>query len=108
MRLASKSAEPSDRARASSSFNRLSYASGSRAIQQHGERRTRTADTSIFSRVLYQLSYLAAAHDPSVSTIPADERDDPLGAAASLTSTGFVQLVGVAAIDGQVDATMLA
>src|ERR1700722_4941340 len=25
-----------------------------------GERRTRTADTSIFSRVLYQLSYLAA------------------------------------------------
>jgi hypothetical protein len=30
-----------------------------------GERRTRTADTSIFSRVLYQLSYLAATADPS-------------------------------------------
>ncbi len=27
----------------------------------HGERRTRTADTTIFSRVLYQLSYLAAS-----------------------------------------------
>ncbi len=26
-----------------------------------GEGRTRTADTAIFSRVLYQLSYLAAA-----------------------------------------------
>src|ERR1700729_1266470 len=30
-----------------------------------GERRTRTADTSIFSRVLYQLSYLAATPDPT-------------------------------------------
>ena len=26
----------------------------------YGERRTRTADTTIFSRVLYQLSYLAS------------------------------------------------
>jgi hypothetical protein len=26
----------------------------------HGETRTRTEDTAIFSRVLYQLSYLAA------------------------------------------------
>ena len=30
------------------------------ARRANGERRTRTADTSIFSRVLYQLSYLAA------------------------------------------------
>ena len=28
---------------------------------QHGETRTRTGDTTIFSRVLYQLSYLASA-----------------------------------------------
>jgi hypothetical protein len=32
-----------------------------------GERRTRTADTAIFSRVLYQLSYLAATVDPTAS-----------------------------------------
>ncbi|MDX6546157.1 MAG: hypothetical protein QOG02_1931 [Gaiellales bacterium] len=31
---------------------------------EHGEGQSRTADTAIFSRVLYQLSYLAAA--PSV------------------------------------------
>jgi hypothetical protein len=41
-----------------------------------GERRTRTADTSIFSRVLYQLSYLAATPDPSVSG-PSNERCEP-------------------------------
>ena len=35
-----------------------------------GERRTRTADTSIFSRVLYQLSYLAATADPTASRVP--------------------------------------
>lgn len=41
---------------------------GAQAAQRtDGERRTRTADTSIFSRVLYQLSYLAATLDPSVS-----------------------------------------
>jgi hypothetical protein len=28
---------------------------------RHGETRTRTGDTTIFSRVLYQLSYLAGA-----------------------------------------------
>ena len=31
------------------------------ARASHGETRTRTGDTTIFSRVLYQLSYLAAA-----------------------------------------------
>lgn len=30
--------------------------------QGNGEGRIRTGDTTIFSRVLYQLSYLAAAH----------------------------------------------
>ena len=30
-------------------------------ICRHGETRTRTGDTTIFSRVLYQLSYLAPA-----------------------------------------------
>ena len=30
----------------------------------HGETRTRTGDTTIFSRVLYQLSYLARATEP--------------------------------------------
>jgi hypothetical protein len=34
-----------------------------------GERRTRTADTAIFSRVLYQLSYLAATLDPTGSRV---------------------------------------
>jgi hypothetical protein len=34
----------------------------------HGQRRTRTADTTIFSRVLYQLSYLAATLDAICST----------------------------------------
>ena len=29
----------------------------------HGQGRNRTADTTIFSRVLYQLSYLAPIHD---------------------------------------------
>jgi hypothetical protein len=32
-----------------------------------GETRNRTEDTTIFSRMLYQLSYLAATHDPSGS-----------------------------------------
>jgi hypothetical protein len=32
-----------------------------------GETRTRTGDTTIFSRVLYQLSYLAPAHKASVA-----------------------------------------
>ena len=41
--------------------------SGGRA---DGERRTRTADTSIFSRALYQLSYLAATADPTASRVP--------------------------------------
>jgi hypothetical protein len=31
----------------------------------HGETRTRTGDTTIFSRVLYQLSYLALGGDAS-------------------------------------------
>jgi hypothetical protein len=30
------------------------------AHKEHGEGRTRTGDTPVFSRVLYQLSYLAA------------------------------------------------
>ena len=43
----------------------------------NGETRTRTGDTTIFSRVLYQLSYLAVRVDPSVSAegaIPARAR----------------------------------
>ena len=32
-----------------------------------GETRNRTGDTTIFSRVLYQLSYLALRRDPSDS-----------------------------------------
>ena len=35
----------------------------------HGETRIRTGDTTIFSRVLYQLSYLAAAPDPTGSQV---------------------------------------
>jgi hypothetical protein len=31
------------------------------AEEEDGETRTRTGDTTIFSRVLYQLSYLASA-----------------------------------------------
>ena len=34
-----------------------------------GEGRNRTADTTIFSRVLYQLSYLAAAAKASASSV---------------------------------------
>ena len=33
------------------------------ALFEDGETRTRTGDTTIFSRVLYQLSYLAATAD---------------------------------------------
>ena len=36
------------------------------AANQNGEGRTRTGDTPVFSRVLYQLSYLAAAGRRSV------------------------------------------
>jgi hypothetical protein len=35
------------------------------AITADGEGRNRTGDTTIFSRVLYQLSYLAAREDGS-------------------------------------------
>jgi hypothetical protein len=35
------------------------------ALSEDGETRTRTGDTTIFSRVLYQLSYLAAGRDGS-------------------------------------------
>jgi hypothetical protein len=38
------------------------------AYEENGERRTRTADTTIFSRVLYQLSYLAES--PAISHFP--------------------------------------
>jgi hypothetical protein len=38
------------------------------ANKENGQRRTRTADTTIFSRVLYQLSYLAATLDAICST----------------------------------------
>jgi hypothetical protein len=34
-----------------------------------GEGRNRTGDTTIFSRVLYQLSYLAARGDGSASSL---------------------------------------
>jgi hypothetical protein len=37
----------------------------------NGETRTRTGDTTIFSRVLYQLSYLAPAQKASVAAAPA-------------------------------------
>jgi hypothetical protein len=43
------------------------------ASSVNGETRTRTGDTTIFSRVLYQLSYLAAApkaSGPDVATPP--------------------------------------
>jgi hypothetical protein len=39
---------------------RPTCARASGAHGQHGEGRTRTGDTPVFSRVLYQLSYLAA------------------------------------------------
>jgi hypothetical protein len=35
------------------------------ALRENGEGRNRTGDTTIFSRVLYQLSYLAARVDAS-------------------------------------------
>jgi hypothetical protein len=35
------------------------------APSAHGETRIRTGDTTIFSRVLYQLSYLAVGRDAS-------------------------------------------
>jgi HB1, ASXL, restriction endonuclease HTH domain len=38
-----------------------------RADRFSGETRNRTEDTTIFSRMLYQLSYLAGTNDPSVS-----------------------------------------
>jgi hypothetical protein len=41
-----------------------------------GETGIRTRDTTIFSRVLYQLSYLAATPDPSVFG-PSNERNEP-------------------------------
>ncbi len=40
-----------------------------RAFRGHGEGRNRTGDTTIFSRVLYQLSYLAARPDGSESGV---------------------------------------
>ena len=43
--------------------------------RMYGETRTRTGDTTIFSRVLYQLSYLAAAGE-----------DNAVGAAARIAS----------------------
>ena len=58
--------------------------------------------------MLYQLSYLAATRDPSVSATPEDGRDDSSGAAETTVSTEIVPLAGVAAIDGQGGAAMLA
>ncbi len=40
-----------------------------RELISDGEGRTRTADTTIFSRVLYQLSYFAAAGNRSVAEV---------------------------------------
>ena len=45
----------------------LSYgpmAASRRPLHSHGQGRNRTADTTIFSRVLYQLSYLANKKPP--------------------------------------------
>jgi hypothetical protein len=39
----------------------LLFAESGASISRYGEGRNRTGDTTIFSRVLYQLSYLAAA-----------------------------------------------
>jgi hypothetical protein len=39
-----------------------------------GETQIRTGDTTIFSRVLYQLSYLAAADDASERAVPGQAR----------------------------------
>ena len=53
-----------------------------------GETRTRTGDTTIFSRVLYQLSYLAARREDTAAALttrrPADD-DQP---AAQLSNSG--------------------
>jgi hypothetical protein len=38
---------------------------------RNGETQTRTGDTTIFSRVLYQLSYLAASPDATDSSVQA-------------------------------------
>jgi hypothetical protein len=35
----------------------------------HGQGRNRTADTTIFSRVLYQLSYLASTYKKAARTL---------------------------------------
>ncbi len=40
------------------------FEGGGEAGGGHGETRTRTGDTTIFSRVLYQLSYLAVRPQP--------------------------------------------
>src|SRR5262249_18313696 len=48
------------------SWKRLPRAPRSRH-RDHGETRTRTGDTAIFSRVLYQLSYLAATDEGTAS-----------------------------------------
>ena len=41
-------------------YARLVQFAGTKRKRRYGESRTRTGDTTIFSRVLYQLSYLAA------------------------------------------------
>ena len=50
-----------------------------------GQGRNRTADTAVFSRVLYQLSYLAKNEGPCrEARATFDSRDDPLFPAALL------------------------
>ena len=49
---------------------------GAPGTADDGEGRTRTGDTPVFSRVLYQLSYLAAAGQCSVAGEPASAESD--------------------------------
>lgn len=60
-------------------------------LARNGEGRNRTGDTTVFSRVLYQLSYLAAAGKSSSGS-------EPIGAARCTTGMRLLVIVLTAAI----------
>ncbi len=60
-----------------------------------GETRTRTGDTTIFSRVLYQLSYLAAAGEDNAAGAAPGSAATRRQVAALAAATSFIVFIAV-------------
>jgi hypothetical protein len=73
----------------------------------NSQTQTRTADTTIFSRVLYQLSYLAATADPSVSCALGMSARGAPSAAPAIGKLGLVVVIVAYRAGGGEDVEML-